>query len=341
MNPHLDIKKRGLFNLPFLIVLGSVFLLILFVAYFFYGLQPSTAAEGIKQFKIVKGEGLKDISAHLSQQSLIKSITVFKFYSLISGKAQKFQPGFYEISSSMSIPEILRIFTVGGKNEVSVTIPEGLTLKDVENILNNAGVIQSKVLTKYSFKILAAEYPFLNDATSLEGFLFPDTYRFSINSSSEEVVRKMVNNFEIKAWPILKDTKNWYNFLILASYLEREVPDFNDRQIVAGILLKRLKSEMPLQVDATVSYAKCGGLLLECNDLIVTKKDLSFVSAYNTYQKLGLSPTPIANPGQSAVKAVVSSKTTSYWYYLSAAKTKETIFSKTLEQHNLNRLKYL
>ena len=341
MNPHLDIKKRGLFNLPFLIVLGSVFLLILFIAYFFYGLQPSVAVEDMKLFKIVKGEGLKDISAHLSQQSLIKSISVFKFYSLISGKAQKFQPGSYELSSSMSIPEIIRILTVGGKNEVSVIIPEGSTLKDTENILSKAGVIQPKTLTNYSFKILAAEYPFLSEAVSLEGFLFPDTYRFSINSSPEDVVRKMIDNFEIKAWPILKDSKSWYDFLILASYLEREVPGFDDRQIVAGILLKRLKSEMPLQVDATVSYVKCGGLLMECSNLIVTKKDLSLASVYNTYQKLGLSPTPISNPGQSAIKAAVSSRATPYWYYLSAAKTKETIFSKTLEQHNLNIIKYL
>lgn len=334
-------KKRGLFNLPFLIVLGSIFLLILCIAYFFYGLQPSAAAEDITQFKIEKGEGLKGIGAHLSQQSLIKSVTVFKFYSLISGKVQKFQPGVYELSSSMSIPEIVRILTVGGKNDVSVIIPEGSTLKDVEKILSDAGIIQAKSLANYSFKNIAGEYQFLNNAVSLEGFLFPDTYRFEKNSSADDVVRKMVDNFEIKAWPMLKDVKDWHDYLVLASYLEREVPDFDDRQIVAGILLKRIKSGMPLQVDATISYAKCNGLLLGCADLMVTRKDLTIASEYNTYQKLGFSPAPISNPGQSAIKAALSPKVTPYFYYLSASKTKEIIFAKTLEQHNLNKSKYL
>lgn len=341
MNPH--INNRGLLNLRFLLGIGAVLFLILTVAYIFYGLQPNLEKNGEKTelFKISKGEGLKEISARLSQEGFIKSIIVFKFYSLISGRAQKFQPGVHEISATMSIPQITRILTSFGKNEVTITIPEGLALKDIDSILANAEVIEKGSLINFSLEELKADYEFLEQVNSLEGFLFPDTYRFEVNSGVNEAVRRFLDNFQKKAWPLLSQEKNWYDFLILASFLEREVPDFNDRRVVAGILLKRLKLAMPLQVDATISYLKCNGELKGCDDIVVTKRDLTIASPYNTYQRLGWTPTPIANPGQSAVRAAVEPETSPYLYYLSAKDTKETIFSRTLEEHNRNRVKYL
>jgi len=317
--------------------------IILFIAYFFYGLQPNAAASDAKsvQFKIIKGEGLKIISARLSQWSLIKSISVFKFYSLLSGRAQKFQPGVYELSPEMSIPQIMNLLTSSGKNEATVVLQEGMTLKDFDKILSQAGVIKEGTLINFPVKKLASDYQFLNYANSLEGFLFPDTYRFRFDSSPEEVLGRLLDNFKSKAWPLLAEKQNWYDFLIIASFLEREVPDFNDRQIVAGILLNRLKKGMPLQIDATISYAKCNGGFKDCSELAVTKKDLNLSSVYNTYGRLGLTPTPISNPGEAAIKAAVTPQNSPYWYYLSEAKTKETIFSKTLEEHNRNRVKFL
>ena len=327
----------------FLTGLGVLLVVILFIAYFFYGLQPNAASGEAKpvQFKIVKGDGLKIIGTELSQMSLIKSINVFKFYSLLSGKAQKFQPGVYELSPKMSIPQIVGVLTSSGKNEATVTLQEGMTLKDFEKILAQAGVIKEGALTNFQIKKIAGDYEFLNNVNSLEGFLFPDTYRFSFDSSPEEVAGRLLDNFKAKAWPLLVGKQNWYDSLILASFLEREVPDFNDRQIVAGILLSRLKKGMPLQIDATISYAKCEGSFKACGEIAVTKKDLDLPSAYNTYERLGLTPTPISNPGQAAIKAVLTPKSSFYLYYLSEAKTKETIFSKTLEEHNRNRAKFL
>ncbi|MCP6719918.1 MAG: endolytic transglycosylase MltG [Patescibacteria group bacterium] len=319
-------------------------------AYFFYGLQPNVseevvdgAAQNIEPtiFKISKGEGLKEISARLSSQSLIKSITVFKLYSLLTGKAQKFQPGIHELRETMSVPQVVNLLTTRGKNEVTVTIPEGTTFKDIDGILRAAGVIEKGALINYSFDELADNYPFLAQVTSLEGFIFPDTYRFEVDSGIDRVVERFLDNFKIKAWSLLQTEKNWYDFLILASFLEREVPDFNDRQVVAGILLKRLRLGIPLQVDATVSYFRCGGELKECSQAVVTRKDLTLSSPYNTYQRLGWTPTPIANPGQSAISAALNSQASPYLYYLSAKETKETIFSRTLEEHNRNRVRYL
>ena len=321
--------------------LGLILVFILFVAYFFYGLQPTIASTPPLEFKISKGEGLRSIGARLSQESFVKSITVFKLYSLLSGKAQKFQPGVYELSPSLSVPQIVGILTTSGKNEVTVTMPEGVTVKDVDKILAKLLVTKPGAIADYPIKNLVGKYELLRDADSLEGFLFPDTYRFKIDSEASDVIERLLSNFNLKAWPILAEKRNWYEYLILASFLEREVPDFGERQMVSDILLKRLKRGIPLQVDATLSYFKCNGELLGCSEILVTKPDLKTASPYNTYQHLGWTPTPISNPGQAAIKAALTPRTNPYWYYLSASKTKGTIFSKTLEEHNINRVKYL
>jgi len=348
LNPQHN--QRGNLSVRLLSILGLFLLFIIFVAYFFYGLQPVafngdvstdiTLKGNVVKFTIEKGDGVKNVGAHLSQNSLIKSVAVFKLYMLISGKAQKLQPGVYELEPSMSIPEISKIFTAGGSNEVRITIPEGSTIKDVREILIDAGVWKREKPFSFSLDELHAQYPFLSNASLLEGFIFPDTYRIARDATPDDIVRVFLNNFQLKAWPLLEGTKDWYATLTLASILEREVPDFSDRQIVAGILLKRMKIKMPLQVDATISYAKCDGQLRDCEVLRVARSDISFSSPYNTYQKLGWPPTPIGNPGQASIKAALTSKETPYLYYLSA-KTGETFFSKTLEEHNINRAKYL
>ena len=339
MNPPNNI--RGVVGFRSLISLGTILFFILVAAYFFYGLQPSRAEGGSLQFKIIKGEGFREIGARLSQNSFIKSISVFKLYSILSGRVQKFQPGLYDLSSAMTLPEIIDVLTSGGKNETSVVIPEGSTVKDIDMILAEAGVIERGALINLPLKELTLNHSFLATVNSFEGFFFPDTYRFKFNSSAKEVADRFLENFEAKAWSLLNGQKNWYDLLILSSFLEREVPDFGDRQIVAGIFLKRLRIGMPLQADASISYAKCDGELKDCLEIRVTKKDLAISSPYNTYQRLGWTPTPISNPGQSAIKAAMTPQATSYIYYLSASGTKDTIFSKTLEEHNLNRSKYL
>ena len=322
-------------------VLAVMIFLILTVAYFFWGIQPTAGENGMTVFKVSKGEGLREISAHLSQGELIKSIVVFKIYSLMSGSAQKFQPGVHEISAAMSVPQIIRELTSFDNNEVTVTIPEGSTLKDIDSILADYSVIEKGTLSGFPLEGLAGDYEFLTGAESLEGFLFPDTYRFEILSGAEIAVRRILDNFEEKAWPLLQNQNNWYDLLILGSYLEREVPGFEDRQIVAGIMFKRISIGMPLQIDATLSYLKCEGEFRGCERIIVTKSDLGMSSPYNTYKRLGFTPTPISNPGQSAIRAATEPVKSPYLYYLSAKETKDTIFARTLEEHNRNKVKYL
>ncbi|MFH0806473.1 MAG: endolytic transglycosylase MltG [Candidatus Brennerbacteria bacterium] len=295
----------------------------------------------VARFTIVKGEGFREIGGKLSQANLVRSLSVFKLYALLAGRAQKFQPGVYELSPAMSAPEIVSVLTAGSQGDVLVTIPEGSSLKDVDGILAESGVIRKGTLAALRPETFVLEFPALARVTSLEGLLFPDTYYFTVDATAESVARRMLENFMRKGRPLIEDESDWYQALILASLLEREVITFADRQTVAGILLKRIRLGIPLQVDATVSYAKCAGSYRECESVVIGRSDLTFPSPYNTYTKQGFPPTPISNPGASTMKAAAEPVTSPYLYYLSADGTKETIFSRTLEEHNANRAKYL
>ena len=338
MNPQDN--KRGLVASRFLFILGFILVLIIMTAYFFYGLQPSFAVNNPVKFTVTKGESFKEIGARLSQSSLIKSIVVFKVYSLLTGSATRFQPGVYELAGTMSVPQIVGLLRTGSENDVTIQIPDGATVKDIDQILSDKGVIQKGSLENFNFASLATQYPFLSQVNSLEGFLMPDTYNFNLDSDTSDVVKKFLDTFEIKAWPLLSGEKSWYNDLILASYLEREVPEFNDRKIVAGILLKRIQINMPLQVDATLSYAKCDGRLFTCENMVPGKGDTKINSPYNTYLHSGFTPTPIANPSKHAIQAAISPESSNYLYYFSNA-SGTIFFSRTLEEHNQKQLKYL
>ncbi len=338
MNPQ-D-KQRGLLRLRFLIVLGLLLAVILLIAYFVYGLEPSYKKETPVSFEVMRGESFRSIGARLSQEALIRSITVFKIYSFLTGSASKFQPGVYSLASTMSVPEIVNALKEGGVTQATVRIIEGTTLRDIDAALAEAGVTRAGAIVNFPIATVRDHYPFLAHATSLEGFLFPDTYHFSRDAAPETVVKKFLDTFEVKAWPLLSEKADWYRSLILASYLEKEVVTMRDRRLVAGILLKRISIAMPLQVDATIVYAKCGGALKACSGAALTAQDLKINSPYNTYLHRGWTPTPIGNPGKDAIQAAVTPLVSAYLYYLSTP-DQQTIFSRTLQEHNTSSARYL
>ncbi|MGB9608998.1 MAG: endolytic transglycosylase MltG, partial [Minisyncoccia bacterium] len=136
-------------------------------------------------------------------------------------------------------------------------------------------------------------------------------------------------------------SQNPTSTLILASMLEKEAPFFEDQKIIAGILLKRLKLNMPLQVDATICYIKILKNKGSISCLPLNPLDFKINSPYNTYTNKGLPSAPISNPSVQAVLAALNPVESKYLYYLSDPKTKKTIFSQTLKEHNQNILKYL
>lgn len=295
--------------------------------------------------EILPGTGFKEIGTTLLKSGAIRSKSAFLIYGIFSGSVHKFKPGHYLLNAASSTPAIVSVLTRGPILEKLITLPEGVTLKDIDVLLSKEGIFPAGALLRFPFKSIAKDYEFLKNAESLEGFLFPDTYRFFLNSASEQVVRKFLNNFEKKALPLLRECQvssiKCQELLTIASLLEKEAPNFKDRQIIAGILYKRLAAGMGLQVDATITYAKCGGAFLTCADPKVYRKDLAFESLYNTYLYNGLPPGPIGNPGLEAIKAALSPKESEYWYYLSDPKTKKTIFSSDLDEHLDKRAQYL
>lgn len=209
-------------------------------------------------------------------------------------------------------------------NLKTVLIREGLTVNQISELLNKAGVLEGESLS-----------------ADLEGYLFPDTYEFFVPSSAELAAKRMKENFNNKVLPFVSADKsdgkndNLSDIIKVASMIEREVPNSEDRRIVSGIIWKRLRNGYPLQIDATICYVKPD----PCYPL--SRDDLSKDSPYNTYTRKGLPPTPVSNPGLDAIDAAVNPKNSVYWFYLSDPETGKTIFSVDLDEHNSNIVKYL
>ena len=298
--------------------------------FFVERLEPASAAANAPPvvFQIKSGDGFRTIIHDLAAAGLIQSSFAAETFALLDGRAFAFQPGSYRLSPAMSAPEIMDAISGTSQKTVTVTIPEGANLYQIDAILSNALVIAPDDLINF------------HADGNVEGRLFPDTYQFYTASDVADVVKKMTDNFSAKTAGILPaDPTAAEQDLILASIIEKEVPDFNDQQVVAGILLKRAAAGVPLDVDATVCYAMqvaSSSADVDCGAL-----DTKIASAYNTYLYKGFPPGPIGNPGISAIKAAVQPVRSPYWYYLSDPKTGETVFAKTLDEQHQNTIKYL
>ncbi|MCG2689976.1 endolytic transglycosylase MltG [Candidatus Parcubacteria bacterium] len=297
-------------------------------------------------FPVKEGDGLSKVAFALEKEGLIASKTAFALWGLISNKQRCLMAGDYELSPKMTSFNILKRLTTPGQAK-KVLIFEGWSIEDI------ASLLEEKEISSQSSFLATCDYPFpssilkdfpflaaLPEGSTLEGFLFPDSYELSKLDSSERVVRKMLFNFKTK---VLESEKvnienqlenkeiTLLEALTMASLIEKEVKTYQDKQIVAGILWKRLRNGWPLQVDATLVY-------LTGKVALSSHKEID--SLYNTYKNKGLPPGPICNPGLESILAALNPEASAYWYYLST-KTGQTIFSQTLDEHNINRGKYL
>ena len=275
---------------------------------------------------IERGDSASEVGADLSDKNIIRSNLGFKIYLWYKGASNNIQPGSYTLNSSLSLDEIISIITKPNPIEASVKIVEGATVRDIDKVLADSNILLAGEFVKY---VKNLDIP-------VEGLLLPDTYRFYLDSSPGDIVLRMQENFNGKALPLLENNlENYYETIILASIVEREVPNYEDRRIVAGIFKKRLENDWPLQADITLCYEKIG----KCYP--ITQSDKKRDSEYNTYLNKGLPKTAIGNPSVSAIKAVLNSKTTPYWYYISDPLTNKTVFATTLDEHNANISRYL
>ncbi|MST04003.1 MAG: endolytic transglycosylase MltG [Candidatus Pacebacteria bacterium] len=337
------------------VFLGGIvsIVLFLFLAYFFYLSRPTGSK--IDVFKIEKGDGVSIISKNLESSGAVRSRIAFEIWTILTGRAHKMKPGFYQIKEDSSMFKIVASF-VDGPTDFKFLITEGKSMFDIEKQLINLGMLGGRELIGFDASNFYSDFDFLKGVSNLEGFIFPDTYNIAQASDLNSFIKLALDNFKEKALPLFDAdgrlisylhgiTPSLYDILAMASIIEKEVPLQEDRLIVSGILWKRYILGMPLQVDASVIYAKCVDLFINKEDLkkcgSISRSDFSLKSEYNTYFVAGLPAGPIANPGKDAILAALNPKKSLYFYYLSSPKTKETIFSKDFDEHSINRAKYL
>ncbi len=300
----------------------------------------------IINFEVKQGEGVNQISQNLFDENLIRSKFYFEAYVWQQGLERNFIAGVHELAANMNIKQITGKLTNPGDSEVSITIIEGWNNKEIADYLEH-----SKLTTQNNFLNLVGknlsrfvdEYSFLADkpiSADLEGYLFPDTYRVFKNSTEEEIIKKMLDNFERKFTPKMRidikaQDKSIFEIITLASIIEKEVRTPEDMKMVADIFYKRLEAGIALQSDATVNYVTGKGLIQP------SLADLEIESPYNTYKHRGLTPTPISNPGLNAIMAAIYPKSNPYYYFLTTKDTGEVIYSVDYDEHLENKAKYL
>jgi UPF0755 protein len=323
------------FNKKYLVVgaVAVVVAVVILAVVFFMDLRPAStdASAPAVIFSVNSGQGFMDIANALKTAGLIRSTWAFDIAAALDGHAATLKSGEYQLSPSMGTSQIIAALSSAAAQEATVTIPEGSNIYDIDRILSAASVIHPGAFADFA------------KAQGLEGHLFPDTYQFFLGENVQNIVGTMTSDFNAKAAPLLAaDSANGARNLIIASIVEKEVPDQNDQEIVAGIILKRLAAGMPLDIDATVCYAKLlAATSTEGGVCSLTALDFKIDSPYNTYLYKGLPPAPIGNPGVSAITAAIHPQTTPYLYYLTDPATGKTIFAKTLDEQNQNRVKYL
>jgi len=286
-----------------------------------------------KIFIIEKGEGLGEIAQNLEEKELVRSSLAFQFVAAKLGISRQIQAGDFRLNPGMSLEEIVQELTLG-------TLDRWITL--IEGWRREQMVVEMTAELEGE-ESLFNQVEFLNLTKNLEGKLFPDTYLIPREADAQKVVNYLMANFDKKT----KDLGVNQQTLVLASIIEREAKFAGDRPIVAGILLNRLNSGMPLQVDATVQYAiatqRCFPDVSSCDKWwpeSLTKEELRINSPYNTYLYTGLPPAPICNPGLASIKASLNPQETDYWFYLSDGEGKMH-YARTLEEHNANIERYL
>jgi UPF0755 protein len=337
--------------IKYLILLITAGVICTLVMFWYFLVLPADSASVDKNFIIAKGEGVNQISRNLYDQKLIKSMFYFETYVWLEKMQTKFLAGEYVLNTDMNIKQVTKVLTSGKviNKEKNIKIIEGWKISDIDKYLSEEAIIakngflnlaQNKI-ADWQFKTAKPE--FLNDlpaSANLEGFLFPDTYRIFNDANVEDIIMKMLDNFDKKLTPAMRDNirkqgKTIYEIITMASVVEKEVKKPDDMKIVSGIFWNRIKNGQPLQSCASLAY------ILGINKKQYTKADTEIISPYNTYKNQGLPPGPIANPGLNAINAAIYPTNTDYNYFLNRFDNGETIFSATYEEHLKNKNKFL
>jgi UPF0755 protein len=304
--------------------------------------QPANPGNSKVRFVVAQGATFHEVADTLHRTGLIDSVTVFDLYARYKHLDRNVQAGAYELSRNLNMIQILTALQTAVPDEIFVTVPEGYTIQKTAALLDKGGIIKGSDYTAQAVQG-KFNYDFLKDlppGSSLEGFLFPDTYLIPRSGTAKDLITQQLEAFKLK-WDQTRQGQaaarklNALQIVTIASLIEREARFQEDRPLVASVIYNRLAAGWALQIDATVLYAK--GVWQST----VTIDDRKINSPYNTYLHTGLPPGPIANPGIKAIDAALQPADTGYFFYLSDpqghnhyAKTNEE-FARLLKQYGL------
>lgn len=291
-------------------------------------LQPVSANQASKSVTIPAGYTLKQTANLLKSQNIIRSSVVFEQYVRSVEASDKLKAGTYDLSPSYSVPQIVSIITEGKVKTNLVTILPGQTLRGVESALLNAGFDKPSVDRALDASMYDG-HPALVDkpkSASLEGYLYPESFQKTADTKPEEIIRSALDEMQKRLTPevrakIAKQGLGIYDAIKLASIVEKEVSNAQDRTQVAQVFLRRLREGTRLESDATTGYLALG----------TTTKNPS----YNSYENDGLTPSPISNVTESSLQAVANPATTNWLYFVSGDDGK-TYFSTNKADHEAN-----
>ena len=315
----------------FLKMVSAAFLLLVLFSmmYFFFWRSPRPFSEQAL-VTIERGESLSQIAGSFEQKGVIRSSFWLQTFIMFLGGEKKVIAGDYYFPAAVSVFKVAGMLHRGefGLIAKKITVPEGISSMEIAKILE-------KELPAFNTK------DFINEVldNNYEGYLFPDTYFLMPNTKVGDIILIMRENFarqtEEYGADILESKKSLNDIVIMASIIEDEANGtLESKRIVSGILWKRLRLEMPLQVDAPFQYYNGK------NSYTLTKEDLAEDHPYNTYKNKGLPPTAIANPGIDSIRAAIAPTQTSYLYFLSD-KRGNMYYAKNFEEHKRNKELYL
>ena len=330
-------KPKSKITAGTIIKLTIVFLLLVGIvsSIFFFNKEThknSNLLNGNKVVEVLDGSTPKQVSSMLSEQGVLKKGSFDLYYLLERISRKNIIPGFYEITPSMSMKDIVALFDSGKFKQTKVTFPEGWRMEQMAIRLDANGVVD------YSeFTAIAKEY---------EGKLFPDTYYFKPKMTATEIVKMMTDDYLWRTENLVVSDSD----LIIASIVEREAANDTDRALIAGIYKNRVKVGMKLQSDPTVEYGRDTNNLAKLSadeqkeysfwQAARTVEFTSVISPYNTYQVTGLPAGHLCSPGIASIEATLSPTASQYYYFL-YGKDKKIHPAKNQAEHEMNIQKYM
>jgi UPF0755 protein len=287
--------------------------------------------------KTVSHADIDYVAQVLKDSGIIEYKMLFEFYSKLSNVDEKIDPGSYELSTEFDYRALVKKMQVGSESmlETRVTIPEGYTMAQIFEKFEENDICSAEELydaaANYNFTYSYLGEMETGNAARLEGFLFPDTYNFYQGEQASSVINKMLATLHYKITAdMLTQAENrgltFRQIMVIASMIESEAANDEERATIASVIYNRLNTGMPLQIDATIQY------ILPERKANLTQADLAIDSPYNTYLYTGLPPGAISNPGMASINAALNPASTNYYYYALNTETGTHEFFQTYDE---------